>query len=52
MIAPLRHFTSNTADLKMENSSCRIDVDYVASLARIELDEEEKKSLAADMEKT
>ena len=48
---PLRHFISNTADHKMEKTSGRIDVDYVASLARIELTEDEKRSLAADMEK-
>ena len=48
---PLRHFISNTADLKMEKKSGRIDVDYVASLARIELTEDEKRSLSADMEK-
>ena len=29
----------------------RINVDYVASLARLELDGEEKKSLQSDMEK-
>ncbi len=51
MTVPLRHFISNTADHKMEKTSGRIDVDYVASLARIELTEDEKRSLAADMEK-
>lgn len=35
----------------MGKTSGRIDVDYVASLARIDLAEDEKASLSADMER-